>query len=95
MTRKNRKKINKFKSDMKQSIKEIQSTRKGMGPLSTLTMIFVVLKMTNNIDWSWVYVLSPIWFPFGLILMIAFLVLPIVFAYKFIEYIFKMLKGLF
>ena len=91
MNRKQRKAMN----DIKKQYKEIRNNRRGMSPLTTLTMIFVVLKMTNNIDWSWVYVLSPIWFPFGLILMIAFLVLPIVFAYKFIEYIFKMLKGLF
>ena len=34
----------------------------GYGITSILTLIFVVLKMTNNIDWSWIYVFSPIWF---------------------------------
>lgn len=33
----------------------------GYGIVSILTIIFVVLKLTNNIDWSWVWVLSPIW----------------------------------
>jgi len=26
-----------------------------------LTLIFIVLKLTGNIDWSWWWVLSPIW----------------------------------
>ncbi len=30
--------------------------------LSTiLTILFVTLKLTGNIDWSWVWVLSPLW----------------------------------
>jgi len=27
----------------------------------TLTIVFVVLKLTNVISWSWVWVLSPLW----------------------------------
>ncbi len=30
-----------------------------MGILEVLTVIFVVLKLTNLIDWSWLVVLSP------------------------------------
>jgi hypothetical protein len=26
-----------------------------------LTALFVGLKLTNHIDWSWVWVLSPLW----------------------------------
>lgn len=33
----------------------------GMGFISVLTLIFIVLKLTNNISWSWIWVLSPIW----------------------------------
>ena len=33
----------------------------GMGFISILTLIFIVLKLTNNIDWSWLWVLSPLW----------------------------------
>lgn len=32
-----------------------------MGFLSTLTLIFVVLKLLGLIDWPWLWVLSPIW----------------------------------
>lgn len=43
-----------------------------------LTLIFVTLKLTNYIDWSWWWILSPIWIPIllvvgilGIILLIA------------------------
>jgi membrane protein YdbS with pleckstrin-like domain len=36
-----------------------------------LLVVFVVLKLTNNIDWSWWWVLSPIWIPIAFIAVIA------------------------
>jgi len=27
----------------------------------SLTLLFVYLKLTNQIDWSWVWVISPTW----------------------------------
>ncbi len=33
----------------------------GIGFVGLLTIAFVVLKLTNVIDWSWWWVLSPIW----------------------------------
>lgn len=34
------------------------------GWLSTLlTVLFVGLKLTNYIDWSWLWVLAPLWIP--------------------------------
>lgn len=38
-----------------------KTKRGGMGFLSTLTLIFVVLKLLGLIDWPWLWVLSPIW----------------------------------
>lgn len=26
-----------------------------------LTIVFIILKLTGNINWSWVWVLAPIW----------------------------------
>ena len=45
----------------------------GVGYGGILLMIFVVLKLTNLIDWSWWWVLSPLWA--GIILAIMLLVL--------------------
>ncbi len=33
----------------------------GMGIVSFLTVLFVVLKVTGAISWSWLWVLFPIW----------------------------------
>ena len=33
----------------------------GIGFIGMLTILFVGLKLTGYIDWSWFWVLSPIW----------------------------------
>lgn len=44
------------------------------GWLSTLlTVLFVGLKLTNCIDWSWWWVLSPLWIPSALVLLVILL----------------------
>ena len=37
------------------------SSSSGLGLGSVLTIIFVVLKLVGVIDWSWIWVLSPVW----------------------------------
>ena len=32
-----------------------------IGFLGLLTLVFIVLKLTHYIDWSWWWVLSPLW----------------------------------
>jgi len=39
----------------------------GVGCGTVLLIIFVVLKLTDLIDWSWWWVLSPLWIPLGLV----------------------------
>jgi hypothetical protein len=39
-----------------------------MGFLSVLTLIFITLKLTEFIDWSWWFVLAPTLFHVGVIL---------------------------
>jgi hypothetical protein len=36
-----------------------------------LFLIFLVLKLTNNISWSWWWVTSPLWIPIALIILIG------------------------
>jgi len=38
----------------------------GIGFVNVLALVFIVLKLTEVIDWSWWWVLSPFWI--GLIL---------------------------
>lgn len=42
--------------------------RKSISFPQLLTILFVALKLTNNIDWSWWWVLSPLWLPIVVIL---------------------------
>jgi membrane protein YdbS with pleckstrin-like domain len=37
------------------------SSSGGIGFTGLLTIVFIVLKLTKYIDWSWWWVLSPIW----------------------------------
>lgn len=53
------------------------STNGGIGFCGLLTIVFIVLKLTNYIDWSWWWVLSPLWIPFGLVVFIVFLLATI------------------
>lgn len=48
-----------------------KSENNGMGFLSVLTLIFIVLKCTDNIDWSWWWVLAPTWIPVALFVVVA------------------------
>lgn len=36
---------------------------------SPLTIVFLVLKLCGEIDWSWWWVLSPTWIPIALVLI--------------------------
>jgi len=42
----------------------------GTSLCTLLTVAFVVLKLTGFIDWSWWWVLSPIWIPTALVLVV-------------------------
>ena len=39
----------------------------GIGLLGCLFLIFLTLKLTGHIDWSWWWVTAPLWGPFALI----------------------------
>lgn len=39
------------------------SSSGGIGFAGLLTVLFIGLKLTGYIDWSWWWVLSPLWIP--------------------------------
>jgi hypothetical protein len=43
----------------------------GIGCLTVLFLIFLVLKLTDNIDWSWWIVTAPLWGPWALIAVVG------------------------
>jgi len=45
-----------------------------MGFAGWLTILFIGLKLGRVIDWSWWWVLSPLWIPIPIIIAIFFIV---------------------
>ena len=60
-----------------------KNTTSGITTLGALGILFVALKLTNVIDWPWIWVLGPFWIPivivigiFLIILLLALFVAP-------------------
>jgi hypothetical protein len=47
--------------------KENTTSSVGVGFLDLLTLLFIGLKLTNHITWSWFWVLSPFLIPVGIL----------------------------
>ena len=67
-----------------------KTTSGGIGFGSALLLTFIILKLVGVIDWSWWWVLSPIWIPVVL-LMVASILLFVV--YRIVKY-FRLKNGL-
>lgn len=63
-------------------MKENNKGTSGIGFFGLLTILFIGLKLTGFIDWSWFWVLSPILIPIVLLLILFV-------AYKILEKIFR------
>ena len=50
---------------------EVMKTSGGIGFCGLLTILFIALKLTGYIGWSWLWVLSPLWIPTALALLIC------------------------
>lgn len=42
----------------------------GIGLTTILFVVFLVLKLTHQIDWAWWWVTSPLWIPIAIMLLI-------------------------
>lgn len=47
-----------------------QASSGGISVASLLGLIFITLKLTHYIDWSWWWVTAPFWIPFAIIIAI-------------------------
>jgi len=56
----------------------------GIGFTGLLTIVFIVLKLLGKIDWSWWWVLSPLWISasFVILLVIILLLIAVISAIK-------------
>lgn len=49
----------------------------GIGFVGLLTILFVGLKLTGYMAWSWVWVLSPLWISLGIFILFITLIMII------------------
>lgn len=54
----------------------------GLGFTGALTIAFIVLKLLGKINWSWVWVLSPIWITLLLYILTILIILLVIFIQK-------------
>ena len=55
--------------------KEVKTV--GLGFVDALTLLFIALKLTGQIDWNWIWVLSPIWISVSFLAVLAVVILLI------------------
>lgn len=58
------------------------SSSGGIGIGMVLFVVFLVLKLTGNIDWSWWWVTAPLWGPITFIIVFAIVVFVIATIFK-------------
>ena len=56
----------------------------GIGFSGLLTIVFIVLKLLNVIQWSWLWVLAPLWIPlaFGIAVVLVVLLISYIINVK-------------
>lgn len=47
----------------------------GMSFCTALTILFIALKLLGKITWSWLWVLSPLWIPIALVILVCAILL--------------------
>jgi hypothetical protein len=52
-----------------------ENRSEGLGLGTVLFLIFLILKLTNTIDWSWWWVFSPLWIPIVMIVLLSILMI--------------------
>ena len=55
------------------------SSSSGIGFFGLLAIVFIALKLSGSIEWSWLWVLAPIWG--GCLVVVGILLVLIVIAY--------------
>lgn len=53
------------------------TSSQGVSFLGLLLLLFIGLKLTDQIAWSWWWVLAPLWGPSALVLVILVVAIPI------------------
>jgi hypothetical protein len=62
--------------------KSSSSSSGGIGFVGLLTIVFITLKLLDKIDWSWWWVLSPLWIGICLVAGILLIMLLVAIVIK-------------
>lgn len=54
----------------------------GWGLAIILTIIFIALQVTNVINWSWIWLISPLWIMIGLDILIFIIWILLILIFK-------------
>ena len=65
-----------------------KTMKSGLGFCELLGLLFIGLRLGNVIEWPWIWVLSPIWIPIGIFLIVLLIIAVIEYG-KRIPCIFK------
>ena len=66
-----------------------QASQGGVGVMGLLLVLFVGLKLTGLIDWSWWWVTAPIWGPLVIVLGVVVVIL----IFTILQTLYQTLRG--
>ena len=58
------------------------SSSGGIGFAGVLAIVFIVLKLLGHIDWSWWWVLSPLWISVGIVIVVLLVTFFALFLFR-------------
>lgn len=63
-------------------MKTTETPRASFPILGILGLIFITLKLTGHITWSWVWVLAPFWIPFVVVVILIAIIFGVTALYN-------------
>lgn len=62
------------------NVKKVKVKVEGTGFLGLLTLIFITLKLIGKIEWSWLWVLTPLWLPItaGILIVLILIIIELI-----------------
>ena len=63
---------------MKKNTHSTSTTSGGVGILTVIQIVFIILKLVGTIDWPWTTVLIPFWIQLGIVTFVLLLWLLVI-----------------
>lgn len=62
------------------NVKKVKVKVEGTGFLGLLQLIFITLKLIGKIEWSWLWVLTPLWLPItaGILIVLILIIIELI-----------------